>query len=132
MLERLKAGARRLRRDATALFLAMKDRRTPLHVRVIAGLVAGYALSPIDLIPDFIPVIGLLDDLIIVPLGVMLVVRLMPDGLMDEFRAEAETLFSERPPQVAVAGVVVVMIWAALVGWAAYALFCPLYGGATP
>ena len=92
MLARVKNWAKNLKRDAVALFLAARDPRTPWYAKVLAGLVAAYALSPIDLIPDFIPVFGYLDDLILVPAGIWAVVRLIPVELMVEFRAEAARL----------------------------------------
>jgi uncharacterized membrane protein YkvA (DUF1232 family) len=85
----LKFWARAIRRDVVALWLAARDPRVPWYAKVAAGAVAAYALSPIDLIPDFIPVFGYLDDLIIVPLGILLAVKLVPAELMVEFRAEA-------------------------------------------
>src|ERR671913_456858 len=97
-LERLKTWARSLKRDVVALWLAARDPRVPLLPKLLAGAVAAYALSPIDLIPDFIPVLGYLDDLLIVPLGIWAVVRLIPPALMAELRARAES--SERPRSV--------------------------------
>jgi uncharacterized membrane protein YkvA (DUF1232 family) len=85
----LKLWARAIKRDVVALWLAARDPRVPWYAKVAAGAVAAYALSPIDLIPDFIPILGYLDDLIIVPLGILLAVKLVPAGLMAEFRAEA-------------------------------------------
>ncbi len=85
-----RAWAGRLRRDVLALWLAARDSRTPLAARLLAAAVAAYALSPIDLIPDIIPVLGLLDDIIIVPLGILLVLRLIPASLMAEYRDAAE------------------------------------------
>lgn len=90
--ERLRAQARLLRRDAIALFLAMKDPRTPWTARLLGFLTCAYAFSPIDLIPDFLPIIGQLDDLLLVPLGIVLTRRLIPDPLWAEFRAQAEGL----------------------------------------
>jgi uncharacterized membrane protein YkvA (DUF1232 family) len=89
MLSGLGSWARTLKREVVALWLAARDRRTPWHAKTVAGAVAAYALSPIDLIPDFIPVLGYLDDLLIVPLGIALAIRLVPAALMAEFRAEA-------------------------------------------
>ena len=89
MLDRLKTWAHAIRRDAHALYLASRDPRVPWYAKVLAAAVAGYALSPIDLIPDFIPVFGLLDDLVIVPMGLMLVVWLVPPAIMAEHRAAA-------------------------------------------
>lgn len=88
-LEHAKAWARSIKRDVIALWIAARDARTPVFAKVVAACVAAYALSPIDLIPDFIPVLGYLDDLIIVPLGIMLAVRLIPPPLMEEFRSTA-------------------------------------------
>ena len=90
-----KSWARRLKRDVTALWLAAGDPRTPWYAKVMAGAVAAYALSPIDLIPDFIPVLGYLDDLVIVPLGIVVAVKLIPRPLMAEFRKAAEQM--QRP-----------------------------------
>lgn len=109
---RLQSWARRLKRDVVALWLASRDSRTPLWATVTAAFIAAYALSPIDLIPDFIPVVGYLDDVIILPPGIMLAVRLIPTDLMIEFRiAAADRL--ERPSSKA-GLVMVVSIWVAV------------------
>jgi uncharacterized membrane protein YkvA (DUF1232 family) len=114
MFEAVRTWAKALKRDAVALWLAARDRRVSVAAKIFAGAVAAYALSPIDLIPDFVPVLGYLDDLIIVPLGIMLVVRLVPKALMDEFRAEAQRL-AEKPVS-RVAMVLIVAAWV-LAGW---------------
>lgn len=94
-----------------ALWLAARDARTPWLAKLMAACVAAYALSPIDLIPDWIPVLGYLDDLLLVPLGVVLTVRLIPPGLLDELRAQA----SQRERPVSRAGLfTILLIWAAL------------------
>ncbi|MFC3673905.1 MULTISPECIES: YkvA family protein [Alphaproteobacteria] len=85
-----------MKRDVLALWLAAQDARTPTLAKIVAAAVAAYALSPIDLIPDFVPVLGYLDDVVIVPLGILLAVRLVPPMLMTEFR-EAATLQLDRP-----------------------------------
>lgn len=90
MIERLRAWARGLKRDVMALWLAARDPRVPMLPKLLAGLVAAYALSPIDLIPDFIPVLGYLDDLLIVPAGIWLAVRMIPAQVLDDLRARAE------------------------------------------
>ncbi len=117
VLEPAKRWARALKRDVVALWIAARDKRTPLLAKLAAGAVAAYALSPIDLIPDFIPILGYLDDLLIVPLGILLVVKLIPPPLMAEFRAEA----MKRDKPVSRAGfVVIIVVWvtvAALVAW---------------
>lgn len=95
MFSRLKGWARAVKLDVVALWIAARDPRVPWYAKAVAGLVAAYALSPIDLIPDFIPILGYLDDIIIMPLGILLAARIVPDALMHEFRAEA--LRRERP-----------------------------------
>ncbi len=110
-LQRLKRWARRIKLDVVALWLAARDPRTPWPAKATAAAVAAYALSPIDLIPDFIPVLGYLDDVIIVPLGIMLAVRLIPGPLMAEFRAEAARR-EGRPTSIAGAAAIAV-VWAA-------------------
>ena len=90
MLKKAKAWAKALKRDVIGLWLAARDPRVPLTAKLVAGAVAAYALSPVDLIPDFIPILGYLDDLILVPLGIVLAIRLIPDELMSEFRLAAE------------------------------------------
>lgn len=104
-----KTWAKNIKRDVHAVWLAARDPRTPLLAKVLALIVAAYAVSPIDLIPDFIPIIGYLDDLIIVPLGIMLVVRLIPAEVMREHR-ETAAQASRRPVSRITAGVFIV-IW---------------------
>lgn len=89
MIDRVKAWARAIRRDVVALWIAARDRRTPWHAKAMAAAVAAYALSPIDLIPDVVPVLGYLDDLLLLPLGILLAVRMIPAGLMALFRRQA-------------------------------------------
>ena len=101
-----------MKRDVLAIYLAARNPLTPWYVRVLALAVAAYALSPIDLIPDFIPVLGVLDDLLLVPLGVLLVVRLLPQEILADARKQADVL-SARPVSRA-AAVVVVVLWGML------------------
>lgn len=95
-VESLRDRARRIQREAHVLYLAARDPRMPTHAKLLALLVAGYALSPIDLIPDFIPVFGYVDDLVLVPLGIMLVLRLVPPQVLTEHR-RAVAAAAERP-----------------------------------
>jgi uncharacterized membrane protein YkvA (DUF1232 family) len=121
LMSRVKTWARALRRDAYAIFLASRDPRVPWAVKLLALAVAGYALSPIDLIPDFIPVLGYLDDLIIVPLGIWLVIELIPEDVMRECRAIADAA-TERPIS-RTAAIVIIALWisgAAVLGWIAF------------
>ena len=119
---RLGDWARSVRRDVRAVYLASRDPRTPWYAKAVAIAVAAYALSPIDLIPDFIPVLGQLDDAIIVPLGIWLVFRMIPPDVLDEHRAAAALLDRDGPKSTAGA-VAIVSIWilsTAGAGWLAY------------
>lgn len=118
--DRLRQWARVATRDIHALYLAAGDPRVPRYAKVVAFAVAAYALSPIDLIPDFIPVIGYLDDVLIVPAGILLAVKLVPEGLMREFRASAASAEGQR--QLGIRGAaIIVVLW--IVGTAATALW---------
>ena len=109
MLAGLKGAAERLRRDALTLWVAARDRRTPLAARLIAYATAAYAFSPIDLVPDFIPVLGLLDDLVLIPFGLWLALRLIPGDLLHEYRTIAGRI-AERPASKG-AALFVIAIW---------------------
>lgn len=102
-IEQVKAWASRVKRDAVAVYFAARDPRTPVQVRCLALAVAAYALSPIDLIPDFIPILGYLDDLLIVPLGLLLVIQLLPPLVLLESREKANALLA-RPRSYVAAG----------------------------
>lgn len=107
-----------MKRDAHVLYLCARDPRTPWPAKALSVLVAAYALSPIDLIPDFIPVLGYLDDLILVPLGIWMAVKLIPPGVLREHR-DAATSASDKPVS-RVAAAVIVVIWvagAAAISW---------------
>jgi uncharacterized membrane protein YkvA (DUF1232 family) len=110
-LARLRRWARAVKRDLLALHLAARDPRVPWHAKLVAALVAAYAFSPIDLIPDFIPVLGYLDEVILLPLAVLLVVKLIPPPIMAEHRAAAAT--AEGPPTSGVGAAVVIGLWIA-------------------
>ena len=109
LLARAKDAARRLKREVTALWIAARDPRTPRLAKIVAATVAAYALSPVDLIPDFVPVLGYLDDLVLVPLGILLAVRLVPQALMAEFR-EAAAIRADRPTSRA-GLIAIVVLW---------------------
>ena len=121
MFERVKRWARALKRDVHALYLAARDPRVPWHAKAVAIVVAGYALSPIDLIPDFIPVLGYLDDLIIVPFGIWLALRLIPSEIMAEHREKAAA--AERRPISKAGAAAIVSIWILLVGVAGWIVY---------
>jgi uncharacterized membrane protein YkvA (DUF1232 family) len=126
MTGRLKQWARSLKGDVIAIYLAARDPRVPWHVKALALCVAGYALSPIDLIPDFVPVLGYLDDVVIVPLGILALVKLIPPAVMAEHRASALRI-SEKPVS-RTAAAVIVTIWAVSIGlvtWWGYRYLAP-------
>lgn len=107
-IERLKAWARSIKRDVIALWLAARDPRVPWFAKAVAAAVAAYALSPIDLIPDFVPVLGYLDDLLIVPLGILLAVKLIPQQVMLDLRSKA---LEQRKPTSKAGLVAIIFIW---------------------
>ncbi len=122
MLSRIKTWARSLKRDAHAIYLASRDPRVPWYAKALAIAVAAYALSPIDLIPDFIPVIGYLDELFILPLGIWFVVRLIPDEVMVEYRARADAAGQRPNSRAGMAAILLVWTVSALMlGWFLYA-----------
>ena len=110
LIDRARQWARSIKRDVVALWIAARDGRVPWYAKAAAGAVAAYALSPIDLIPDFIPVLGYLDEVILLPIAIALVIRMIPDPLMAEFREEARRR-SERPVSRAAAAAFITL-WA--------------------
>ncbi len=113
---RLQDWARAVKRDVLALWLGLRDPRVPLAAKLVAGVVVAYALSPVDLIPDFIPVLGLLDDAVLLPLGILLAVRLIPTPVMADLRASASG--ATRPTSLwGAAGVIAVWLVLAWLAW---------------
>lgn len=117
MWSELKNWARAIKRETLAAYFAVQDPRTPRLAKAVGVVVVAYALSPIDLIPDFIPVLGYLDDVIFVPAGLWLLIRLVPSAVMEESRTRAAA--SSARPQSKFAGAVIVFIWLAVAGLAA-------------
>jgi uncharacterized membrane protein YkvA (DUF1232 family) len=108
--ERLRHWTRTVKRDVLMLSLAARDPRVPWYAKAVAACVAAYACSPIDLIPDVIPVLGYLDDVIIVPLGIFLAIRLIPPALLEEHRCAAMERSQQRPTSYRGAAIIL-MIW---------------------
>ncbi|AUC88302.1 MULTISPECIES: YkvA family protein [Gammaproteobacteria] len=106
---RLRAAAKRIKHDALTVYFVARDPNTPILVRLLALAIAAYALSPIDLIPDFIPILGYLDDIILLPLGIILVIKLTPSSVIEVSRSKAAKAASKPTSQVAAA--VVIVIW---------------------
>lgn len=109
LAEDLRAWARKLKTEVYALYLAYKDPRVPWYARVFAAIIVGYAFSPIDLIPDPIPILGYLDDIILVPLGIALAIRMIPPQILSECREKARTL--QDKPVNKIAAVLIVAVW---------------------
>jgi len=116
MLQRAKQWARTIKRDAVAVWIAARDPRVPWYAKLVAA--AAYAFSPIDLIPDFVPVLESLDDIVILPAGILLTIRLIPSGLMDEFRAEAARRIDRPTSQIGAASIV--LLWVATLALTAW------------
>jgi uncharacterized membrane protein YkvA (DUF1232 family) len=124
MLQKLRDWGRSLKCDVVAIWLASRDPRVPWYTRVLAIAVAGYAFSPIDLIPNFIPVLGYVDDAIVLPLGVLLILRLIPREIMAEHRVSATRLADS--PGSRTASVIVAVIWLSVTvvsAWFSYRYF---------
>ncbi len=117
MYQKIKQWARTIKKDVLVVWLVVKDQRTPVWIKILALIIAAYALSPIDLIPDFIPVLGYVDDIIIVPLGLLLVMKLAPQEILDDCRIRA-SLLAERPVNRWAAGVII-LIWLLFLGYLA-------------
>jgi len=113
-METWKQRARQLKAETYALYLAYRDPRTPWPARIVAAVVVGYAFSPIDLIPDFIPVLGYLDDLVLVPFGAWLALKLIPPAVMADSRARAQEMLANGKPVSRAAAVVIVLVWIGL------------------
>jgi len=116
-VERWKHRAKQLQAETYALYLACKDPRVPWYAKVLAACVVAYAFSPIDLIPDFIPVLGYLDDLILVPLGIALVLKMIPKEILDEHRQSAQEALDQGKPRNWVAAGVIIAIWLLALAW---------------
>ena len=107
----LKERAKKLKTDIPAVFIALRKKDTPIAAKIFAGIAIGYVLSPIDLIPDFIPVIGMLDDLILVPMLVAITLKLMPEEVLKQCRIEAENLWNNGKPKKWYYAVPIILIW---------------------
>ncbi|MDQ1910911.1 YkvA family protein [Paenibacillus sp. GD4] len=117
MLETLKRQARNLKQHVFVLYLSYKDPRVPWYARLFTLLVVAYAFSPIDLIPDFIPILGYLDDLIIVPLGIYVAMKLIPQPVLQDCRAKAEEIRKQGKPKNWFTGALFIVIWIICAVW---------------
>ena len=113
----LKTKIKKLKKEVGALYLAYKRPDVPIYAKLVSILVVGYALSPIDLIPDFIPVLGYLDDLILVPLGIAFAIKLIPKNIMDECRQQSENMYSEGKPKNWIFAGIIICIWILIISF---------------
>jgi len=115
MVERWKEQGRRLKRETYAVYPAYQDTRSPWYARLFAACVVGYAFSPIDLVPDFIPVLGYLDDLVLVPVGILLAVKMIPSEVIAECREKREKVMAQDKPVNRAAAAAIITIWLLMV-----------------
>ena len=123
MLDAIKSRARFLKSETLALYLAYRDPRTPWYAKAWAAVVVGYAFSPIDLIPDFIPILGYLDDLVLIPLGVWIALKLIPAEVMADCREQAKVRMGGGKPKSRAAAVVIILAWVILAAACAYLFY---------
>ena len=123
MLNQLKLWAKKLKKQLFILYLAYKDERVSWYTKVFTACVVAYAFSPIDLIPDFIPVLGYIDDIIIVPLGIMLALKMLPISVIEDCTIKAEELIQNEKPQNWVAGSIIIVVWLLILMWSCFIVF---------
>jgi uncharacterized membrane protein YkvA (DUF1232 family) len=119
--QRLKQWAQNLKNEVIAMYFVMKHTKTPLYAKILVAIIVGYALSPIDLIPDFVPILGYVDDVILLPLGIALVIKMIPVNILAACREEANTNPPATKPKTWIAAYVIVMLW--------LIVLCSLYYG---
>lgn len=123
MLNKIKAWARNLKKYVFVLYFAYKDSRVPWYAKVFTACVVAYAFSPIDLIPDFIPVLGYLDDIIIVPLGIKLALKMIPNAVIKDCEEKAEELMVKGKPKNWLVGTLIIIFWGIILIWGSMAMF---------
>lgn len=112
----LKARAKKLKTDIPALFLAIKDKDTPIIAKVVAGITVAYSLSPVDLVPDFIPVLGYLDDIILLPMLVALTIKFIPKDVLERNRKQAEEMWQDGKPKKWYYAIPIIVVWIIVIG----------------
>ena len=112
----LKVRAKKLKTDIPALFLALKDDNTPIIAKIFAGITVAYALSPVDLVPDFVPVLGYLDDVILLPMLVALTIKFVPKDVLERNRKQAEGMWKDGKPKKWYYAIPIVLIWLLVIG----------------
>jgi uncharacterized membrane protein YkvA (DUF1232 family) len=120
VLDIIKTKVNGFKKELKVIYIAYKRPEVPWYTKALSALVIGYALSPIDLIPDFIPVLGYLDDLLLIPLGIYLVIKLIPKEVLEACREEAEEAFREGKPKNWIAAVIIASIWILIIAAVVY------------
>jgi uncharacterized membrane protein YkvA (DUF1232 family) len=123
MFNKMKIWARNLKKQIFILYYACKDKRVPWYAKLFTACVVAYAFSPIDLIPDFIPILGYLDDVILLPLGILLALKMIPKNVLSECEAKAEERMNGTKPKNWIAGSIIVLIWGVIVLWVVMKIF---------
>uniref|UniRef100_UPI00403FB50E YkvA family protein n=1 Tax=Paenibacillus sp. FSL R7-0216 TaxID=2921677 RepID=UPI00403FB50E len=123
MIQKIRTWARKLKKKIFLLYFAYQDRRTPWYAKIFAVCVVAYAFSPIDLIPDFIPVLGYLDDVILIPLGIAIALRMIPESVIREYEAIAEERLKKGKPRNWFAGSLILLVWIVAIIW----MICLVY-----
>ncbi|USK74374.1 YkvA family protein [Peribacillus frigoritolerans] len=118
MFDKIKTWARSLKRQIFILYFACKDERVPWHAKVFTACLVAYAFSPIDIIPDFIPILGYLDDVILVPIGIMIALKMIPKIVLTDCEVKAEEMMKNGKPKNWIVGSLIVMIWVLIIIWA--------------
>lgn len=119
-LSKIKENGKKIKKEIGALYYAYRRPDVPLYAKLVAILVVGYALSPIDLIPDFIPVLGYIDDLLLLPLGIALAIKLIPSDIMNECREQSDELFQNVKKSNWIAGGIIICIWIIIISYILY------------
>jgi len=123
MLKKIKDWARKLKRQIFVLYFACKDERVPWYAKVFTACVVAYAFSPIDLIPDFIPILGYLDDVILIPLGVMFALKMIPKNVITDCEVKAEEMIKNGKPKNWIVGSIIVLIWGIIFIWVSLIIY---------
>jgi uncharacterized membrane protein YkvA (DUF1232 family) len=128
LIVKLKNSVKRLKQNIYVLYLANKDPRIPWYVKLFVICIVAYAFSPIDLIPDFIPILGYLDDLVIVPLGITLALKMIPFSIIEEYRSKAEEMRKNSKPKNWIAGTLIITIWIIAAVWFSVFVYVKIQG----
>ncbi|XRG77106.1 YkvA family protein [Rossellomorea sp. GAMAL-10_SWC] len=123
MLKKLKIWAKKLKRQVFTLYFACKDERVPLYAKVFIVCVVAYAFSPIDLIPDFIPILGYLDDVILIPIGIYISLKLIPDNVIVDCEMKAEEMMKQGKPKNWIVGSLILLIWLVIFIWVFFKVY---------